>query len=566
MVGCSFFVFYHIITTDDAQCVRIMLMNKIEKRILVLLAMAQLILTLDSTVMNVSISTLVVDLNTTVAGVQSAIAFYTLVMAAFMITGAKIGDIIGRKKAFIVGLLIYGTGSLITSLAPNIQVLTFGWSLLEGLGAALIIPAMISLISGNFPPGPKRAKAYGLLAAMAAIGAAIGPIVGGLLTTYATWRLVFAGEVLIVLYILYNRKIIKDAETKGAKAKLDWLGTGLTAAGMYSIVQGILLASTYGFFRARQDFMLNGQVVLEAGQISPTVILVGIGIIILAIFALWEMFREKHAKDVLVHLRLFANNIVQSGLGTIMILYFLMGGAMYAVALYTQIELGYNALLSGLVLLPLSIMILLLASRGAMMAAKFAPRYIVRGGFVFIFFGVMLLGLMSRDATSGWALVPGIAVAGAGIGIIMSQLQNLVQSSVGLKDASETSGLMATFQNLGMSLGTAVGGALLIGLLITTSSNLISQNTTLTQPQKDQLESAYQTKAQVVSNEQVEQATANLPAEVQQQVVEINAQARQTSLSWVFIVLGIMSILGLLATIKLPTTKPGPKALEGVKL
>lgn len=541
-------------------------MNKIERRILVLLSMAQLILTLDSTVMNVSISTLVVDLNTTVSGVQSAIAFYTLVMAAFMITGAKIGDVIGRKKAFIVGLLVYGTGSLITSLAPNIQVLIFGWSLLEGLGAALVVPAMISLIAGNFPPGPKRARAYGLLAAMAAIGAAIGPIVGGLLTTYASWRLVFAGEVLIVIYILFNRKVIKDTALIGKKPKLDWVGTGLTAAGLYTIVQGILLAGTYGFLRARQDFSLNGQVVLQSGQISPTVILVAIGAIILIGFVLWEKLREKRRKDVLIHLRLFANQIVQSGLGTILILYFLMGGAMYAVALYTQIELGYNALLSGLVLLPLSVMILVFASRGPMMAKKFAPRYIVRGGFVFLFFGAVLLGLLSRDATSGWALVPGIALAGIGVGIIMSQLQNLVQSSVELSDASETSGLMATFQNLGMSLGTAIGGALLIGLLIATSSNLIAENTTLNDQQKAQLTAAYETKAQVVSNQQVEDATANLPTEIQQQVIEINAEARQRSLSWVFIILSVMSLLGILATSKLPTTKPGPKALEGVKL
>jgi MFS family permease len=517
--------------------------------------------------MNVSISTLVVDLNTTIEGVQSAIAFYTLVMAAFMITGAKIGDIIGRKKAFIIGLVIYGTGSLVTSLAPNIRVLTFGWSLLEGLGAALVIPAMIALISGNFPPGLKRARAYGMLAAMGAIGAAIGPIVGGLLTTYASWRLVFAGEVLIVLYILFNHKVIKDNQLKESKGpKLDWFGTGLSAAGMYTIVQGILLASTYGFVRTRQNYSWNGQVMLQAGQISPTMIFIGIGIIFLLLFVLWEKIRTAKEKDVLVHLKLFANGVVQSGLGTIITLYFLMGGAMYTMALYTQIQLGYNALLSGLVLLPLSMMILLLASRGPIMAKRFAPRYIVRGGFVFIFVGVLLLGFMSRDATSGWALVPGIAIVGAGIGIIMSQLNNLVQSSVDLKDASETSGLMATFQNLGMSLGTAIGGALLIGLLITTSSNLIEQNATLNSQQKYQLEMAYQTKAQVVSNAQIEEATASLPADLQSQVIDINAKARQTSLSWVFIVLGITSLLGLLATIKLPTTKPGSKALEGVKL
>jgi len=536
-------------------------MNRAEKTVLILLCMAQLILTLDSTVMNVSISTLVVDLNTTVSAVQSAIAFYTLVMAAFMIAGAKIGDVIGRKKAFIIGLIIYGTGSLITSLAPNINVLKFGWSLLEGLGAALIVPAMISLIASNFGAGPRRVRAYGMLAAMAAIGAAIGPIVGGLLTTYASWRLVFAGEVLIVLYILFNHTKIKDAPATSNPPRLDWLGVGLTAAGMFTIVQGILLASTYGFFRARQAFEINGNAVIEPGQVSPTVYFVIGGVVILALFVLWELWRIKRNKDVLVHLRLFANSVVQSGLGTILTLYFLLGGTMYTLALFTQIQLGYNALLSGLTMLPLSIMILLLASRGPAMAEKFAPRYIVRAGFLAIFVGVILVGLTSSSATSGWKLVPGIAFVGMGVGIIMSQLQNLVQSSVELKDSSETSGLMATFQNLGMSLGTAIGGVLLIISLLNVSSQLIAQNTTLSDSQKAQLNTAYEQNAQIASNAQVEAATASLPPDVSAQVVDINAQARSAALSRVFILLGVMSLLGLVATIKLPQNKPGPKAL-----
>jgi MFS family permease len=536
-------------------------MNRLEKTVLILLAMAQLILTLDSTVMNVSISTLVKDLNTTVSDVQSAIAFYTLVMAAFMIAGAKVGDVIGRKKAFIIGLIIYGTGSFITSIAPNIAVLKFGWSLLEGMGAALVVPAMISLIAGNFGAGPKRVKAYGMLAAMAAIGAAIGPIVGGLLTTYASWRLVFAGEVLIVLYILLRRAKIKDSPTKEKPPKLDWIGVGLNAAGMYLIVQGILLASTYGFFRTRQTFEFVGNIVLQPGQISPTILFVAVGAAVLGLFVAWEAWRTKRGRDVLVHLRLLANEVVQSGLGSILILYFLLGGVMYALALFTQIELGYSAILSGITMLPLSIMILLFASRGSAMALKFAPRYIIRAGFLAIILGAIVMGLTSTKATSGWSLAPGIALVGAGVGIIMSQLQNLVQSSVKLKDASETSGLMATFQNLGMSLGTAICGVLLIASLLGVSTQLINESTTLNSEQKTQLTNAFEQNAQIASNAQVEAATASLPPELSSEIVDINAQARQTSLSRVFVLLGIMGLLGLVATIKLPHNKPGPKAL-----
>lgn len=522
--------------------------------------MAQLILTLDSTVMNVSISTLVKDLNTTVAGVQSAIAFYTLVMAAFMIAGAKIGDIIGRKKAFIIGLCVYGVGSAITALAPNITVLKFGWSLLEGLGAALIIPAMISLIASNFKAGPSRIKAYGTLAAMAAVGAGIGPIVGGLLTTYASWRYAFAGEVLIVLYILFRRAIIVDAKLEGDKPKLDWLGAGLTAAGMASVVQGILLASTYGFLRARQDFIINGKVILSQGDVSPTVLLILIGLAILALFVLWEGRRTSKGQYPLVNLQLFGNKIVRAGMGTIFAQQLLLGGVMFSLALFLQMQLQYDALLTGITMLPFSIMILVLASRGSIMASKFSPRRIIQTGFVCVVIGTVWLGIRAGHATSGWELVPTLALAGAGIGIIASQLQNLVQTSVEAKDSAETSGLMATFQNLGMSFGTAMSGVLLVGVLLVVSGNVISTSTTLNSEQQQQLTTAYQQQAQIVSNAQVEAATASQPAEVTQEVVSINSEIRQKSLSYTFILLALISGLGLLATRHLP--KERPKALE----
>lgn len=523
--------------------------------------MAQLILTLDSTVMNVSITALVKDLGTTVAGVQSAITFYSLVMAAFMLAGAKIGDIIGRKKAFIIGLIIYGTGSAITALAPNIVVLKFGWSLLEGLGAALIIPAMISLIASNFSAGERRIKAYGTVAAMAAIGAGIGPIVGGVLTTYASWRYVFAGEVIIVLYILFNRKIIVDAKFEGKKPKLDWVGVGLSASGMAIIVQGILMASTYGLFRTRQAFSLFGKELLSVGSISPTMILLCVGLIVLALFVGWEIMRSKKAKDVLVHLQLFFNQIVTSGVGSIFATQFLLAGVLYSLALYLQIELQYDAFKTGMVMLPLSLMVLVSASRGSIIATKFAPRRIVQAGFLLMIVGVLIVGVKANIANVGWQLIPSLVLIGSGVGIIFSQLQNLVQSAVSSKESAEASGLMATFQYLGASFGTAMSGVLLVGTLILTSSNLIAQNATLSTDQKAQLNQAYEANAQIVSDTNVEQALTGQTAEVSQAVVDINAAARKKSISYTFILLAVISTLGLIATIKLPANKPGPKAL-----
>lgn len=533
-------------------------MTKTEKRILMLLSMAQLILTLDSTVMNVSITTLVKDLNTTVAGVQSAITFYSLVMAAFMIAGAKVGDIIGRKKAFVVGLIIYGTGSFITAIAPNITVLKFGWSLLEGLGAALIIPAMISLIASNFGEGSKRIKAYGTLAAMAAIGAGIGPIVGGILTTYASWRLCFAGEVLIVIYILLNRATIVDAKLEGAKPKLDWLGVGLSASAMAIMVQGVLMASTYGLVRARQDWVVNGKVLISAGNIAPTVYLVSAGLIIMAVFALWETYRLRGKKDVLLHLKLLGNKIVTSGMGAIFAIQFILAGIMYSFALYLQIELGYNAMQTGITMLPLSLMILVLASRGPKYSAKFAPKLIVQVGFIVTVLGVIWIGIKAGDIKDGLAMLPALALVGAGTGIIVSQLQNLVQSSVSRQDSAEASGLFATFQYFGASVGTAMSGVLMIGVLLAASTQAINANTTLNASQKSQLTAAYESKAQIASDAQVQSLVADQPPEVAQAVVDINAEARQKALSATFILLGILGALGLLATRNLPPGKPKP--------
>lgn len=536
-------------------------MKKVEKQILILLAMAQLILTLDTTVMNVSISTLVKDLNTTVSGVQSAITFYTLVMAAFMIAGAKIGDIIGRKKAFVLGLCIYGTGSAITALAPNITILKIGWSLLEGLGAALVIPAMISLIASNFDAGPKRVKAYGTVAAMAAVGAGIGPIVGGFLTTYASWRYAFAAEVVIVIYILLRRGIIIDSKLDKTRPKLDWLGVGLIASSMVLIVQGILFASSYGLLRARQDFVVQGQTLIQTGSLSPTVWFIAVGLIVLALFIGWEKYRESNNKFPLIHLSLFNNAVVNSGNGSIFATQFLLGGTMYALALFLQMQLGYDALQTGITMLPLSLMILVLASRGSVMVTKFAPRRIVQTGFVLVIAGTIWLGIKAGSTQTGWDLVPSLAFIGAGLGIIFSQLQSLVQSAVTTKDSAEASGLFATFQNLGMSFGTAISGVLLVSILLLASTNAINQNTTLDNTQKQQLQSAYSNQAQIASDEQVASATANQPENVSEAVIDINAQARQKSLSATFVLLAIISGFGLLCTINLPAGKPGLKAL-----
>ena len=529
-------------------------MNKIEKKILIMLALAQFILTLDSTVMNVSISTLVVDLHTTVSGIQLAITFYTLVMAAFMIPGAKIGDIIGRKKAFIVGTAIYGVGSLITALSPNLGFLLFGWSLLEGLGAALMIPAMLSLIASNYPSGAKRVKAFATVAAIGAIGAAVGPIVGGVLTTYATWRLAFLGEVLVVIYVLARGGIIKDSIVKIKHKGFDYLGTILSASGLGLLVLSILQASTYGLITSRKPFVVNGKEILSAGDISPTILLGAISLALLALFALWQSRQKRKDGAQLVDLGILKNKIVRSGVATIFFQLLLLGGVMYGISLYLQIELGYNAMQTGLTMLPLSAMILVLASRGDVMATKFSTRKIVRVGFMGMLLGAVILGIQANHNPSGISLIPCLALFGAGMGMIASQLQNVVQNSVEESASAETSGLMATFQYLGQSFGTAISGVLIIGSFITVGTKLIDSSTSFSASEKDQLYSAVESNPQIVSNSELEQSLAHVSQETADDVVDLNAEARKSALSHMFILLAAISILGLLGTKNLPST------------
>src|SRR2546423_6952739 len=185
---------------------------------------------LDSSVMNVSMATVAKDLDTTITGIQTAITLYTLVMDAFMITGGKIGQIIGRKRAFAIGCIVYGCGSLVTAISPNLGVLLIGWSGLEGLGAALILPAIVALVASNFGRG-ERPKAYGLVASAAAIAVAVGPIIGGLCTTYLSWRYVFAGEVLVVVAILLFARRMEEGE-RATGGRLGLGGGALSALGL----------------------------------------------------------------------------------------------------------------------------------------------------------------------------------------------------------------------------------------------------------------------------------------------------------------------------------------------
>jgi MFS family permease len=429
---------------------------------ILILGTAQFVMVLDSTVMNVSISEVVKDLHTTVTGVQLAITTYTLVMAAFMLTGAKLGDIWGRRRAFSIGLAIYGVGSLTTALSPNLTVLLIGWSGVEGLGAVLVIPAIAALTAANYS-GRERALAYGLLGGISGAGAAAGPLIGGFVTATLTWRVVFAAETVIVLAILAFVHHIQD-KPRSERVKLDLVGAGLSALGLGLTVFAILKISSWGLFMPISAPTIGGTSITPFGlSIVPFMILAGL--VVLGVFARWEERVVRAGRTPLLAPDLLHIPQLRAGLSTILSQYLILAGTFFVIPLYLQLVLGNDALQTGLKILPISVTMMLAAVLGPRLATRTSPRRVVQIGLAFLF--VSIVGLMASisPTLASVAFAASLAGFGIGIGLAISQLGNVVMSSVGEARSSEAGGVQGAAQNLGQSLGTAlIGAALLTGL------------------------------------------------------------------------------------------------------
>src|SRR5680860_714370 len=424
--------------------------------VLLTLAAGQFLMTLDSSVMNVSIATVAEDLGTTVTGIQTAITLYTLVMASLMITGGKIGQIIGRKRAFGIGCVIYGCGSLVTSLAPNLTVLILGWSLLEGVGAALIMPAIVALVASNFARA-ERPRAYGLVASAGAIAVAAGPLIGGLFTTYLSWRLVFVSEVFVVLVILVLTRRMADTPSD-AGARLDLVGTALSALGLGLVVYGVLRSGTWGFVRPKAGAP-------EWLGLSPVIWLMLGGGVVLWIFLLWENRRLARGDAALLDPAMLRNRVLQGGLTSFFFQYLLQAGLFFVVPLFLSVSLGLSAIATGVRLLPLSITLLLAAAGVPKVFPNASPRRVVQVGFLALFAGIVVM-VAALDAGAGPEIVTWpMLLAGLGVGALASQLGSVTVSSVPDEQSGEVGGVQNTVTNLGASIGTALAGAVLISAL-----------------------------------------------------------------------------------------------------
>ena len=518
--------------------------------VLLTLASGQFVMTLDSSVMNVSIATVAKDVGTTVTGIQSAITFYTLVMATLMITGGKLGQILGRKRAFAIGCIIYGCGSLVTAISQSLPVLLLGWSVLEGVGAALILPAIVALVAANFAAA-ERPRAYGLVASAGAIAVAAGPLIGGLFTTYASWRWVFVGEVLIVIAILFVARRMEESPP-GTHPRLDLVGTALSAAGLGLIVFGILKAGSWGFVqpKAEAPHWLG---------LSPAIWLIMGGGLVLWLFFRWENRQIARGAEPLVDPSILLNKTLRGGLTAFFFQYLVQAGLFFAVPLFLSVALGLSAIDTGVRLLPLSITLLVAAVGIPKIAPNASPRRVVRWGFLSMFAGVVVM-VGALDAGAGPEIVTWpMLLAGLGIGALASQLGSVTVSSVPDEQSSEVGGLQNTVTNLGASIGTALSGAVLISALTTSLIAGIQQNPAVPSNLKAQAQTQLASGVPFMSDKDLLAALdkAGVPKDSADQIVKENATARIDALRSSLSVIAVIALMALFCSLSIPMRQPG---------
>jgi EmrB/QacA subfamily drug resistance transporter len=518
--------------------------------VLVVLAAAQFVMVLDQAVMNVSISQLVSDFDTEVTTIQAVITLYSLVMAALMIAGGKLGDIWGRRRAFAIGNVIYGTGSLLTAVSWSIPVLTLGWSVLEGIGAALVLPALAALTARTYE-GADRAFAYGVLGGVSGAGIAIGPIVGGWATSYLSWRVVFAGEVAIVLFILArSRALPKDEGRPGAE--LDVLGAVLSAVGLAAIVLGVLKASTWGWLMPR-----NSPVTPFGFSLTP--FLVAAGCALLALFCSQQRRRETDDREPLVHLRLLGVAPLRAGLSMFLFQNLILMGIFFSIPLYLQIVQGFDAFETGLRMLPVSVALFATALLGSRLSGRLPPRTIVRIGVALLVVAALLLLATIKPEIDTVPFAIAMAILGVGMGLIVSQLGNVVQSAVGEDDRGEAGGLQYTAQQLGASLGTALIGAIVISGLVASFSAKVNDNPQISSAVKQEVGVRVDGNVSFVSTDQIRKAAddEHLDAATTDELVADYSDAQLMALKTGLLVAALLSCAAFLATGSLPA-RAGP--------
>lgn len=507
-----------------------------------LLSMAMFVLVVDTSLMNVSISAVVRDLDATVSGVQSAIALEALVSAAFILIGGKVGDLIGRKRAYVLGLLGYAVGALAMALAQGLTAVIIFWALLGGIGASLLLPAMQSLIHGNFG-GAARKQVYALVGAAAAIAAAVGPLLGGFITTYLSWRVGFVLEFVIIGIVLSGIKLVRDVPYTGPRA-IDIVGALLSVVGMGGLVLGILV------------WQEGGE---SVGAILAT------GAIALAALVYWLRRRKRAGKPTLVDPDLFTSKLFRFGISQQLLQQIALGSLMIVLPIYLQMVLEYNAMQAGLSIAPLSLSMFGIALLAGQKAARRRPSSIIRLGFTLLTVGIVALIPIVPRAEFGWALIVPLLIAGSGLGLLVSQLNNYTLSPISEERVSEAAGVNSAGGSFGLSFGLAFAGAIMLATLSFTFTNMAEASTVLSPAQQQRVAQVLEDDAELMSNTQLEQLLVNQPPEIRDEIIRINTDTRPIALQVALLIpllAGLIGVFNSFRMMRLPD--PAPSGSEGM--
>ncbi len=502
--------------------------NAGDSRVAVLLAMAMFVLVVDTSLMNVSITAVAEDLDTTVSGVQSAIALEALVSAAFILISGKVGDLIGRRRAYVIGLLGYAVGAAAMTVAQNLTTIIVFWAITGGLGASLLLPAMQSLIHSNFE-GAAMKKTYALVGASAAVGAAIGPLLGGFLTTYLSWRVGFLLEVVVIVVVLSGIKLVVDAPFTGER-KIDGVGAALSVVGMGGVVLGILVWQEGGEFVG---------------------LLMAVGAVALAVLARWLVRRKREGKVLLLDPALFELPNFRMGALQMVLQQIALGGAMIALPLYLQVTLEYDAMQAGLSLAPLSLTMFAVALLMGKKAGDRRPAAIIRMGFGLALVGLFVIIPVIPRGESGWALLVPLLIAGTGLGLLVSQLNNFILAPIEEERVSEAAAVNSAGQSFGLSFGLAMAGGVLLAALSFSFVNLTEASDVIPPDGQEEIAEVLEDNAQLVSTTQLEELLAEQPDEIQQEIIDINTDAGDLALQVAMLVPILACLLGFLNSFRL---------------
>ena len=497
---------------------------------LLVVAISMFIFSLNTSMMNVSITALCQDLNTEIQYVQFAIACYALVIAAFILLGAKLATIYGAKRIFMIGVILFAIGMLTASLSQNIVMLTVGWSVIAGLGAALIVPTGVILLMENYE-GKARAVAFAVFAAVYVGSAAIGPLVGGAFTTYLSWHWAFFMLLVLDVIILVSSPLVKGQKGSG-RAKVDVVGVLLSAAGFISVSLGVIVT---------------------------TPVLWITGAILLLLFVLWERRQGQKGREPLLPFSLIKDRPFMAGVGVAAIVNVSFGALFFCIPVFVQSVLSFNAMESGIILMPLTIALLVMALITPRLVAKMQAKYISIVGIVFAIIGTVLLANSFSADMATTAMIPGLVVYGLGMGLATAQLQNLTLSSVRASEANEGAGLFNGLRNLGWSIGTAIVGTLLITFFLSGMVLGINNSSVLPQEDKDTLTVVVtQNTVEMTRDEIAAEAEAMLshyPPESAQEINAIAADAIGHSMRVTFYTIAGILGAGLIASFFLPRRK-----------